>query len=207
MALRVGGGSPFEHHVHSTQLDTTIYINIYILFNRFLAICFPLDWHMSRRGARWTIFFIWLFSSTIAMPWAMFFTLEPYQSEHWPEPILLCEERWPDQQMDTLYFICANLILCYLFPLLVITICYIGIWYKIWRRNIPGDRPKGLKIELIMQKSKLKVVKMMLVVVVIFVLSWAPLYAIFARVKLGPQIEQNSLEESIILTLLPLAQW
>lgn len=40
-------------------------------------------------------------------------------------------------------------------------------------------------MELMRTRSKLKVAKMMVVVVVIFVISWAPLYGIFAAVKLA----------------------
>lgn len=40
-------------------------------------------------------------------------------------------------------------------------------------------------MERMQQKSKVKVVKMLVVVVILFVLSWLPLYLIFARIKLG----------------------
>lgn len=170
---------------------------------RFLAICFPLDWHMSRRAARWTIACIWLFSLSIALPWCIYFTLVSYQLES--GMIQVCAEDWPSEKIGNFYFVCANLILLYLLPATVILLCYLGIWYKIERRNIPGDRPKGLKIELIMQKSKLKVVKMMVVVVVIFLLSWLPLYLIFARIKLAE--EKSQWEEWFISKMMPLAQW
>ena len=163
-----------------------------------------MDWHMSRRTARRVIACIWLFSLCITAPWALYFTLVPYPLENGPN-IQVCAEDWPSEQMDTLYFVCANLILLYLFPATIIIFCYLGIWCKIKRRNIPGDRPKGLKIELIMQKSKLKVIKMMMVVVVIFLLSWLPLYLIFARIKL---VENRSQwEEWLITKMMPLAQW
>lgn len=154
--------------------------------------------------ARWTIACIWLFSLLISLPWALYFTLVP--SPHESKYILnYCTEDWPSERIGIIYFVCANLILLYLFPATVIILCYLGIWYKIERRNIPGDRPKGLRIELIMQKSKLKVVKMMMVVVVIFLLSWLPLYLIFARVKLAE--DRSSTEDWLITNLMPLAQW
>lgn len=158
---------------------------------------------MSRRTARWVIACIWLFSMSISAPWAVYFTLVPYSLDN--RTIQVCSEAWPSERMGTIYFVCANLILLYLFPATVIILCYLGIWYKIERRNIPGDRPKGLKIELIMQKSKLKVVKMMMVVVIIFLLSWLPLYLIFARIKLAE--ERSQWEEWLIPKMMPLAQW
>lgn len=53
-----------------------------------------------------------------------------------------------------------------------------------WRRDIPGDT-KDAQMDKMQQKSKIKVVKMLVVVVILFVLSWLPLYVIFARIKLG----------------------
>lgn len=164
-----------------------------------------MDWHLSRRGARWTIACIWLFSSSISLPWALYFTLVPFTFENKEATIFVCAEVWPSERLGVLYFVCANLILCYLLPATVIILCYLGIWYKIERRNIPGDGPKGLKVELIIQKSKIKVVKMMMVVVVIFLLSWLPLYLIFIRIKFAE--ERSALEDWLITNTMPLAQW
>lgn len=162
-----------------------------------------MDWHMSRRTARWAIACIWLFSLLISLPWALYFTLLPY--DHEGVKIQVCNEQWPSEQLGRMYFICADLLLLYLFPAMVIIFCYLGIWYKIERRNIPGDRVKGQKIELIMQKSKLKVVKMMMVVVIIFLLSWLPLYIIFVRIKLFGN--ENGPWDELIQKVMPLAQW
>jgi len=160
-----------------------------------------MGWHLSRRGARRTIAFIWIFSLCISLPWALYFKLVPYSLDS--RTIQVCTEDWPSERMGTIYFVCANLILLYLLPAALIILCYLGIWYKIERRNIPGA--KGLKIELLMQKSKLKVVKMMMVVVVIFLLSWLPLYLIFARIKLTE--ERSQWEDWLITKMMPLAQW
>ena len=163
-----------------------------------------MDWHMSRRDARLAITCIWLFSLTISLPWAIYFTLMSYPHEN--TTVLMCVEDWPSERMGNLYFIFANLILCYLLPAALVILCYLGIWYKIERRSIPGDQAAGLKMELIMQKSKIKVVKMMIVVVLAFLLSWLPTYIIFVRIKLTSE-ELSSWEESAIRNLMPFAQW
>lgn len=48
---------------------------------------------------------------------------------------------------------------------------------------------------------------MMVVVVVLFVLSWLPLYVIFTMVKLGGPVEEESPKERILMVLAPIAQW
>ncbi|GBP79097.1 Neuropeptide SIFamide receptor [Eumeta japonica] len=88
--------------------------------------------------------------------------------------------------------------------MLLITICYILIWIKVWRRDIPTDT-KDAQMERMQQKSKVKVVKMLVAVVILFALSWFPLYLIFARIKLGDDIQKW--EEKVIPVVTPLAQW
>jgi neuropeptide FF receptor 2 len=85
----------------------------------------------------------------------------------------------------------------------MISICYSLIWLKVsivqnikrkqvnrkcfWqvsRRDIPGETKDAQK-DRIQQQSKIKVVKMLFLVVVLFVLSWLPLYTIFAIMKFG----------------------
>lgn len=55
---------------------------------------------------------------------------------------------------------------------------------QVWTRSIPGDS-KDAQMDRMQQKSKIKVIKMLVIVIILFVLSWLPLYFIFARLKLG----------------------
>lgn len=116
----------------------------------------------------------------------------------------LCLEVWPPGLDGDLYFLLANLLFCYVVPTLLISLCYILIWVRVWRRNIPTDT-KDAQIERMQQKSKVKVVKMLVAVVILFVLSWLPLYAIFARIKLGGEI--TGWEEEVLPIATPIAQW
>lgn len=84
------------------------------------------------------IILIWLVAVLIAFPWAIYFTLHPI-SPKYPN-VLLCEEDWPDDELEVWYFVIANLCLCYLIPLVVIAACYLAIWLKVWKRNIPGSQ-------------------------------------------------------------------
>lgn len=95
----------------------------------------------------------------------MYFTLQPID-QSLPD-MMLCNEKWPDELSEITYFVIANLFLCYLIPLFIITTCYIAIWLKVWRRNIPGEQPpeKGQQMEYLLQRSKLKTAKMFVVVV------------------------------------------
>ncbi|XP_013793079.1 neuropeptide SIFamide receptor-like [Limulus polyphemus] len=172
---------------------------------KYLAICYPMKGQITTRIARKMVLFIWSFSFLISLPWAVHFSLTPLAPDL-PE-VELCVEMWPHSSSELLYFILANLVLCYLLPLCLITACYVGIWIKVWRRHIPGETDGNARVSSVIQRSKLKVVKMMLIVVIIFVMSWLPLYIIFTRIKVGGDIEPNSLEENVLIIAAPIAQW
>ncbi|KAM7304966.1 neuropeptide SIFamide receptor [Ixodes scapularis] len=157
------------------------------------------------RVCRVIIAVIWSFSLTITLPWTFFFRLMPMLSES-NSSLQVCREDWPTERMGMLYFIVANLILCYLLPLCVITLCYIFIWLKVWRRRPPGEA-HDFGVENMIQRSKVKVAKMLLVVVIVFAISWLPLYAIFARLKIGEPLVDGSAEQAVIEVAAPVAQW
>lgn len=119
----------------------------------------------------------------------------------------ICMEQWPTPNSGNIYFVVAHLVMCYLFPLTLISVCYLLIWRRVCRRTLPGEpHPHGGIMDLMIQRSKVKVIKMLLVVVVTFALSWLPLYVLFTRIKFGGPYSSET-EETIIHSLLPIAQW
>lgn len=87
-----------------------------------------------------------------------------------------------------MYFVVANLVLCYLAPLCVITFCYIIIWRSVANRSIPGEYLGYHSNRDQINRSRLKVTKMVFVVIITFALSWLPLYCIFGVVKFHEDI-------------------
>lgn len=100
----------------------------------------------------------------------------------------VCIEHWPSTFSENVYFVLANLVLCYLAPLSVITFCYAMIWKSVANRNIPGEYLGYKSTQDSINKSRLKVTKMVLVVIITFALSWLPLYCIFCIVKFWEEI-------------------
>lgn len=162
---------------------------------RFLAIWWPLKCQITKSRARIMIVIIWFIALTSTLPWLIFFDLVPIYKD---DPDLrLCIEVWPRKEDGNLFFLIGNLLLCYVLPMILISVCYILIWIKVWRRNIPSDT-KDNQMKRLQQKSKVKVVKMLIVVIILFVLSWLPLYVIFARIKLGGKLIYNTFIEKIL---------
>lgn len=128
---------------------------------------------------------IWIIAFGTTIPWALYFDLVPAADAFPTAPdMYLCQEVWPPGTSGNLYFLLAHLLACYVLPMVLITLCYVLIWIKVSTRSIPGDT-KDAQMDRMQQKSKVKVIKMLVAVVILFVLSWLPLYVIFARIKFG----------------------
>ncbi|PBC27164.1 Neuropeptide FF receptor [Apis cerana cerana] len=187
-------------YIQGVSVAASVYSLVAVSLDRFLAIWWPLKCQITKRRARMIIVVIWFIALTTTSPWLLFFDLVAIYKD---DPDLrLCLEVWPHPKDETLFFLIGNLTLCYVLPTILISLCYILIWIKVWRRHIPSDT-KDAQMERIQQKSKVKVVKMLVVVVILFVLSWLPLYVIFTVIKLGD--EQR--EDEIVPIATPIAQW
>ncbi|KAI5712006.1 hypothetical protein M8J75_004946 [Diaphorina citri] len=167
---------------------------------RFLAIWWPLKTLTTRR-ARVFMFLIWVFALSVTIPWAMYFEMIPVFQDQ--PGTMVCAEVWPDPKQGNLFFLIANVLMCYILPTILITLCYLLIWVKVSKRDIPTDT-KDAQMERIQQKSKVKVIKMLIIVVIIFVVSWAPLYFIFTVVKF---FNVTPSQEEALHFFAPIAQW
>lgn len=166
------------------------------------AILFPLGGGFTKRKARAIIVLIWCIACTLAMPWALYFEIIVPDPDNHPN-MVFCLENWPASMDGDLYFLVGNLLFCYLLPLSLISVCYILIWVRVSYRQVPTDSAAAM--QKVHRKAKIGVLKMLIVVVLVFLLSWLPLYALFARVKLGSPLK--AWEENVISIATPAAQW
>ncbi|XP_034665445.1 neuropeptide SIFamide receptor [Drosophila subobscura] len=200
----------FVPYIQGVSVAASVYSLIAVSLDRFIAIWWPLK-QMTKRRARIMIIGIWVIALVTTIPWLLFFDLVPAEEvfsdalvSAYTQPQYLCQEVWPPGTDGNLYFLLANLVACYLLPMSLITLCYVLIWIKVSTRSIPGES-KDAQMDRMQQKSKVKVIKMLVAVVILFVLSWLPLYVIFARIKFGSDISQEEFE--VLKKVMPLAQW
>ncbi|XP_058824408.1 neuropeptide SIFamide receptor-like [Topomyia yanbarensis] len=184
----------------SASVNTLMAISI----ERCVAISFPISGTITTRQYRVIVSIIWTVALSINLPWLFVFTLKPIGI---PGSLAqICTELWPSPASESWYFLFANLFLCYLGPLIVISICYLIIWKNVAYRKLPRDLIISRKNE-VFNKSKVKVIKMVLVVIITFTLSWLPLYAIFCFVKFAGDLIYEDSVQSFIFGILPIAQW
>lgn len=133
---------------------------------------------------------IWTFSLVLMIPYLIVYDIHNS----------FCTPTWPSPTLETIYFLAGSLLFCYSIPLALIITCYCLIGYKVWHRKAPGVYGSNG----IIHRSKIKVVKMLVVVVVLFAASWFPLWVVHIKLRLDPH-------PTDIFTLfnyvIPICQW
>lgn len=173
-----------------------------LAFDRYLAICHVLHFKMTRKMARLVICFIWACAMVILFPWLLYY--EHYDLHSSLQTISICIQSWPSDSLERGYFLGVIFIFCFTLPLLFISVFYALISWRVWHRKAPGNA----NASKVIQESKLKVVKMLIVVVILFAVFWLPLYAVNMRFYFGPTLNQDGLEFNVLTqTVVPISQW
>ncbi|KAL8569608.1 hypothetical protein ACOMHN_057175 [Nucella lapillus] len=172
-----------------------------IAVDRYLAICHVLRIRMTMRMARIILGVVWLVATTIMVPWAIFYQQQTFELPHQSIPI--CVQAWPDPRQSGEFFLGAIFLFCYALPLSFIVCCYFLIGWKVWNRDAPGiTTERG-----VIQKSKIRVVKMLAVVVLLFALSWLPLYVVHLIIYFFNPGDDSQEIKIIHDSVIPVAQW
>ncbi len=148
------------------------------------------------------ISFIWLLPMCIFIPWALVFTTKTFNIRGFL--YVTCGPLWESKTMEKGFMLGAVFLWCYLIPLIFIAIFYLLIGIRVWKRKVAGMR--GSRVERNINRSKIRIVRMLAAVFIIFALSWLPLYSLQLRTLFGPV---PSSSEKVVLRryLTPLAQW
>ncbi|KAK0054605.1 neuropeptide FF receptor 1 [Biomphalaria pfeifferi] len=190
-------------YIQGVCVNATAYVLVAIAVDRFLAICLNKDMHIMKRSAIIIICLIWILSFILFAPWAVYYEQYATNSTNFThstnQSILLCSPVWSDYGLQKTFFVVVLLVGAYLIPLTVIFICYALIARRVWYRRAPGV-VGGTDV---IQRCKVNVLKMLATVVLMFALSWLPLYVIYILLYFFHPI--NSLEA--IRWVTPVAQW
>ena len=155
---------------------------------------------MTWKIAKIILVFIWLFSLSLMLPWLLYYQEQKADTAY--QVFYICVQVWPYPNGERTFFLVV-VTMCYIIPLTLIIVCYFMIAVRVWNRNAPGI----FRYSKVIQKSKVKVVKMFVMVVVVFTLSWLPLYTCFILLYFDPPVEEST-EESFLLNIaVPISQW
>ncbi|KAL4629805.1 galanin receptor type 1-like [Arapaima gigas] len=163
----------FIHYFFTVSMLVSIFTLSVMSVDRYVAIVHSRRSSSIRlsRHALLGVLSIWLLSLAMAAPVAYHQNIV-----HRGEEGTFCWEVWPDHRRKKLYVVCT-FVFGYLLPLLLISFCYARVLNHL-RKKLRGISKKS-------EASKRKTAQTVLVVVVVFCLSWLPHHIVHLWVEFG----------------------
>ena len=154
-----------------------------IAIDRYLAVTRPLRYKLSSKWAvKIGIPTVWLISSLLSVEAALT-----------PKLLYSGDEKRPLCVFDRSSLEVYLLLCCLVLSFIVLTALYSLICYRLWRRNIPGEVSNNQQALAI--RTARKVTVLMISVVLVFVVSWSPVFS----TMLSNLIHETSRDISSIL--------
>ena len=157
-------------YVVPVSIAATVFTMMFISFNRFYAIFFPLKERFFQKPKVLSAI-IWILSFVLMIPYVAMFQVmhDPSDNVHY------CAHVWPwaDQNVLRNFHICV-FVMIYALPLFITVVVYLLICRTLWLRKIPGNVTDSNRATA--KKSKRKVVRLLVVICVVFALCWFPVY-------------------------------
>ncbi|XP_068745905.1 QRFP-like peptide receptor [Montipora capricornis] len=143
-----------------------------ISIERFLAITFPLKRYVTFSIACIMIAVVWIVGIAVNSP--LLYAMKIVFNEQAQKSY--CFEVWTPVFTENAArdFTIVVFAAFYVFPLLTMSVLYSFVIHNLWVRKVPGVQTQANQLRA--DRSKKKVLKMLLAVVVVFALCWLPVY-------------------------------
>ncbi|XP_068868539.1 neuropeptide FF receptor 2 [Aphelocoma coerulescens] len=197
--------------VQGISVSASVFTLVAIAVDRFRCIVHPFKQKLTIPTAVAIIAVIWILAVAIMCPSAVL--LQVQEEKHFrvllgsgnaTRPVFWCREEWPDPGMRRIYttVLFANI---YLAPLSLIVIMYTRISISLSHTAMPGAGKRSQEQRHSMWKRKQKVIKMLIVVTLLFTLSWLPLWTLML---LSDYASLSDLQLQLInIYIYPFAHW
>ncbi|XP_071338165.1 neuropeptide FF receptor 1 like 2 [Trachinotus anak] len=207
--------------VQGVSVSASVFTLVAISVERFRCIVYPLQPKPTVPVAKAAIVFIWVLAVVIMCPAAVALTVEQFPFHYMVYnddfnntlPLYTCYENFDNPQMRKVYtaVLFAHI---YLVPLTVITLMYGSIGVKLCSYVVANREPQlANAVQLggrrgglgMISQKKIKVIKMLILVALLFMLSWLPLWTLMMMADYaGLGRDQLDLLTSYIF---PFAHW
>ncbi|CAM1298552.1 Uncharacterised protein g2159 [Pycnogonum litorale] len=158
---------PVVQTVQLLSVTVSVYTLIAIGIDRYYAIVHPLSRAWTRSHGAVVIAMIWIFSVLASVYQFLNSNAEQFE---WDGQLYYTCEEGSGGQISTIFVFCNTFVL----PLLILTYCYAVICRELKIQESPGESASLRYQEH--HQNKLKAIKMLTVVVVLFALCWLPLH-------------------------------
>lgn len=197
--------------VQGISVSASVFTLVAIAVDRFRCIVHPFKEKLTIPTAVAIIAVIWILAVAIMCPSAVL--LQVQEEKHFrvllgsgnaTRPVFWCREEWPDPGMRKIYttILFANI---YLAPLSLIVIMYARISISLSHAAMPGAGKRSQEQRHSVWKRKQKAIKMLIVVTLLFTLSWLPLWTLML---LSDYASLSDLQLQLInIYIYPFAHW
>ncbi|NWV23078.1 NPFF2 protein, partial [Origma solitaria] len=197
--------------VQGISVSASVFTLVAIAMDRFRCIVHPFKQKLTIPTAVAIIAVIWILAVAIMCPSAVL--LQVQEEKHFrvllgsgnaTRPVYWCREEWPEPGMRKIYttVLFANI---YLAPLSLIIIMYARIGISLSHTAMPRAGKHSQEQRHSVWKRKQKVIKMLIVVTLLFTLSWLPLWTLML---LSDYASLSDLQLQLInIYIYPFAHW
>ncbi|XP_076874466.1 neuropeptide FF receptor 1 like 3 [Brachyhypopomus gauderio] len=174
--------------VQGMSVCASVFTLVAIAVDRFRCIVYPFKPKLTLFVAKATIGTIWVLALVIMFPSVLMLTVEQERGHftihndiyNLSYPLYSCYETWPEPQMRKVYTT-VLFALIYLIPLILIVLMYGRIGTKLYSTTVlvnvdQADSAPQRKSPI--SQRKIKVIKMLSVVALLFMISWLPLWTL-----------------------------
>nr|XP_040224412.2 tachykinin-like peptides receptor 99D isoform X3 [Anopheles coluzzii] len=182
------------------SICASVFTLMAIAIDRYVAIMNPLKPRMGKKATLCVAASIWIVGTIISCPSLLFFTTYPMKDH------ILCYAEWPDgpsnhSRQEYVYNI-VFMLLTYFLPIGSMTYTYARVGLELWGSKSIGECTQR---QLDNIKSKRRVVKMMMIVVIIFAVCWLPFQIYFILTSYYPELTKKPYIQEVYLAIYWLA--
>ncbi|XP_041644130.1 neuropeptide FF receptor 1 like 2 [Cheilinus undulatus] len=181
--------------VQGVSVSASVFTLVAIAAERFRCIVFPLQPKPTVLVAKATITLIWVLAMVVMCPAAVALTVEKVPSHYMiynddlnnTLPLYTCYEDFSKPQMRKAYTAVLFAVI-YMVPLTAITLMYGSIGVKLYSSVVANREPQLANApdqvggrrggQQLISKKKIRVIKMLVLVTLLFMLSWLPLWTL-----------------------------
>ncbi|XP_078617072.1 neuropeptide FF receptor 2-like [Branchiostoma floridae x Branchiostoma japonicum] len=195
--------------IQGLSVAASIYTLTAIAADRYKAILFPHDGPMSIDTMKKVLVSIWVASLVVMVPQVFVIQVRDSSFMIQDQHVDRCVEVWPDPVYKKIYSVTV-VMLIYVLPLIVMSFLYVRIAKKIWfqadlQRGSGSDTVRRREFIGSVPKRRKRVIKMLIVVVTLFMVSWLPLYICWMLDEFGNM--PNWQVEIVHQYVYPFAHW